>query len=210
MFVLGAVVLIVLLVNWDSWSAAQKVVAFVYVLLPFHVWEEWRLPGGFAYQYNWVMASSDQPDRYPMNQFTDMITVFGSMWFGIILLIIGVTPAVLISQTFFAFAEVGMHLNFGYRMHRRFKSKGKRTWYNPGLVTTLVGFLPIFIFGVVELFNSSLVLADGLKAIGILVISSVIVFLPERLFNRRDDVYAFQPGYYKCLSEKMLNRMNHL
>jgi len=30
-------------------------VAVMYILLPFHAWEECRIPGGFSYQYHWVM-----------------------------------------------------------------------------------------------------------------------------------------------------------
>ena len=197
MYALAAGILVALLANWSTWPAAQKIVAATYLLLPFHAWEEWRLPGGFAWQYNWVMGKSEQPDRHPMNQLTDMITVFGAMCFGLGQLVVGAGPAILMMTCFFAAAELGMHTMFGYRMLERFRSKGKRTPYNPGLATALLGFLPILVAGVWTLSGMTISGGDILMALGLVVIFSAITFLPERLIKTSDEDYAFDPGYYK-------------
>ncbi|WP_321845164.1 HXXEE domain-containing protein [Paraburkholderia bannensis] len=202
MLILGAGVGIALWTHWNQWAAAQRMIALVYMLVPLHVWEEWRIPGGFGYQYNWTMANSERPDRWPMNMLTDMITVFGAQWFGIVLLLIGASKAALISQTFFSFAEVAMHLHFGNQMYRRFKSKGKRTLYNPGLATALVGFLPLFVFGTHVIIESAPDRYDFLSALGLLIIFTGIVFLPERLIKSRPDGLEFSPGYYRRFIEK--------
>ncbi|MFT4112639.1 HXXEE domain-containing protein [Silvibacterium sp.] len=196
MLLLGGGVLFALATHRENWSTAQKIVAFTYVLVPLHAWEEWRIPGGFGYEYNWVMGKSDLPDRYPMNQLTDMITVFGAMWFGIILLYVGVTPGVLLSQTFFAFAETAMHLYFGYEMYRKFKPQGKRTIYNPGFATVLIGFFPLFLAGVFSLLHSHLSGRDWWTALGILLVLSGIIFLPPKFLGTRENPYSFAPGYY--------------
>ena len=197
MLVLGAGVLIATILHWNQWSAAQRLVAAIYILLPLHAWEEWKIPGGFGYQYNWFMANSDLPDRYPMNQLTDMITVFSAMWLGIIYLWIGAGPAILISQTFFAFAEVAMHSVFGYKMWRRFQAQGKRTWYNAGYFTAITGFLPLLVTGIVILDHMTLHAKDFLGAFGLTLLLSAVTFLPERIIGKRENPYSFHPGYYK-------------
>lgn len=194
--IFGIIITVELYINWNIWPMAQKIVAFTYMWLPFHVWEEWRIPGGFGWQYNLVMANSKTPERYPMNHFTDMITVFGAMCFGLAQLAVGAGPAILSLATIFAVAEVGMHTMFGCKMLQRLRRRGKRTIYNPGFATAISGFLALFIAGLKTLSGMNIECTDILNGACLLVIFACLTFLPERIIKSRDPIFNFGPGYY--------------
>lgn len=115
--------------------------------------------------YN-LMQKSDLPDRYPMNQLSDMLTNFIGVVFGCIVLIVGVTPLFCIMQIFLCFAEVYGHLSGGIFSYNYVKAKGKKTIYNPGLFTTVFGYLPIAVLWIISLFlEPSPTLWEGILAI---------------------------------------------
>ena len=126
--------------NWESWELTAKIFAFATALLPIHVLEEWRFPGGFHVMYN-RMANSETPDRYPMNQLSDMCTNLIGVIFGCVVLIIGVRPIFLIMQLFLCLMEVLGHVVSGVG----FMKKNYGRIYNPGLFTTVFGYIPIAI-----------------------------------------------------------------
>ncbi|WP_438382341.1 HXXEE domain-containing protein [Asaia sp. BMEF1] len=196
MFALGAGILHTLITHWGVWSPAEKVVAASYILLPFHALEEWYLPGGFAWQYNWVMGKSSEPDQRPMNQLTDMITVFTAMWFGIVQLSVGAGPAIVIMNIVFAGAELFMHTMFGVRMLQRFRGRGKRTLYNPGYATAIIGFLPILCTSLWMISCMKVTFLDSLEALGLIIVFFSFTFMPEKLIKWRNNAFRFKPGYY--------------
>ena len=78
MFAIGGVTAVFLVFRWHEWSAAMRLCAVNAVILPFHVLEEWILPGGFHYAYNMNQKVFDEKllHQYPMSKLTDMITNF--------------------------------------------------------------------------------------------------------------------------------------
>jgi hypothetical protein len=105
-----------------------------------HQFEEYRYPGYFPGMMNTVMFSSKQPDRYPLNTNTAFIinvfvgwlsyflaAIFSErvLWLGIATILVSVGNFV--AHTFL------------------FNIKGK-TFYNPGMLTAIVFFLPIAVY----------------------------------------------------------------
>jgi hypothetical protein len=105
-----------------------------------HQFEEYRYPGYFPGMMNTVMFSSKQPDRYPLNTNTAfIINVFigwlsyllaalfaeRTLWLGIATILVSVGN--FIAHTFL------------------FNIKGK-TFYNPGMFTAIVFFMPIAVY----------------------------------------------------------------
>ena len=150
---IAGIVLGLLAANWFIWDWGTRLFALATALLPLHVLEEWHFPGGFHTMYN-LMQGSEKVDRYPMNQLSDMWTNFIGVIFGCIVLAGGVNPAFLIMQLFLCCAEVSGHLSGGFFAYKRFKEHGKRTIYNPGLLTTLFGYIPIAIGIILALFTT--------------------------------------------------------
>ena len=110
------------------------------VSLFLHQFEEYRYPGYFPGMMNTVMFSSKQPDRYPLNTNTAFIinvfvgwlsyflaAIFSErvLWLGIATILVSVGNFV--AHTFL------------------FNIKGK-TFYNPGMLTAIVFFLPIAVY----------------------------------------------------------------
>ena len=110
------------------------------ITLFLHQCEEYRYPGYFPGMLNSALFSSQQPDRYPLNTqaalivnvvmgwlFYFLAAVFSEkvLWLGIATIIVSVGN--ILGHTFL------------------FNIKGK-TWYNPGLLTALVLFLPLSFF----------------------------------------------------------------
>jgi hypothetical protein len=110
------------------------------IALLVHQLEEYRYPGYFPGMVNLVLFASSQPDRYPLNSNTALIVnviigwllyalaaVFGAqaIWLGIATMLVSLGN--FIAHTFL------------------FNLKGK-TFYNPGMVTAVLCFLPIVLY----------------------------------------------------------------
>lgn len=191
----GGVVIGLLAANREVWSLQTKLFAMATALLPLHVLEEWRFPGGFHTMYN-LMAGSDAPDRYPMNRLSDMWTNLIGVAFGCAVLAVGVNPVFLVMQVFLCCAELFGHISGGVFALRRFGCMGKRTIYNPGLFTALFGYLPILAGIVVSFFTER---APGLLQIAVgLVCSAALGAFSlkgvEKLCENRDTPYGFTWG----------------
>jgi len=120
-----------------------------------HQFEEYRYPGYFPTMMNTVMFSSKQPDRYPLNTHTAfIINVFigwlsyflaallgeKALWLGIAAILVSVGNFV--AHTFI------------------FNIKGK-TWYNPGMLTAVLLFMPIAVYFFYRLVQGHLVTLTG-------------------------------------------------
>ena len=121
---ISGVILGALAFHWNVWSFQTKIFAFATALLPLHVLEEWYFPSGFHTMYN-MMQCSDTPDRYPMNQLSDMWTNFIGVIFGCSVLIVGVNPIFMIMQLFLCVAEIYGHTSGG-AMHIKSISRRER------------------------------------------------------------------------------------
>lgn len=183
------------IVKWNDWSLQMKIFALATALLPLHVLEEWRFPGGFHYMYN-TMVKSKCPDRYPMNQLSDMFTNLIGIIFGISVLCIGVNSVFLVMQLFLCAAEIIGHTRGGIFSYNKFNEKGKKTIYNPGLFTTVFGYLPVAIAIV-----ASFIIGDfplwwqWLVGIGCgIALGAVSLKLPEKLTQSESTTYGYDWG----------------
>lgn len=77
-YVTGTVVSCFAAVFWDELPLGALAGIFSAAIMPFHVIEEWKCPGGLHYFYN-VLLDRKRRDlsRYPMSRLTDMITNVG-------------------------------------------------------------------------------------------------------------------------------------
>ncbi len=134
------IILIFIYFNRNSFSNYQILMWLSLVTLFIHQFEEYRFPGYFPGMLNTVMFKSEMPDRFPLNMNTALIinvtegwlfyfsaAVFAekAVWLGIITILVSCGNT--IAHTFL------------------FNIKGK-TLYNPGLVTSLLLFLPVSIY----------------------------------------------------------------
>lgn len=201
---ISALMIILILVNWNSWSTDLKCIAVVAALVPIHATEEWLFPGGFAYQYNLFLKKSDNPNVYPMNRASDVITVLGTTIMYVLLVLYFVVTGktipngILLGTVGFSTLEVVVHTYFGICAYRKFKNKGKSTIYGTGSMSAYTGFLPLGYIMAGQIVTQGVSPIDIGWCMVILGIISMLVFIPEAKFKDINSPYAYQnSGYYE-------------
>ena len=201
-YLLGIVMLNVLIIYWGVWSIPQKLIGLLTVFLPLHVFEELIWPSGFHFMMNKLMQKSDNPLVYPENRLTDMITNFGTELLFIALTFL--TPMLgnkgVVFTMFFGIGETFVHTIFSIVTLNHYKSKGKKTLYSPGLVTSWCLLLEVGIYSVYWLVTSaSFVKSDlwGLAFVAFLII--FMIRIPFIISNKiKSTKYAYaEMGYFE-------------
>lgn len=135
---------IVLFVQWGEMDSIQRIMLSQFIVINLHFVEEFRLPGGFPVIANTVEKTSDKPTHWPLNQWN---ACAGNNWFAFVVYLPAViwheTAWLTLAVTLFGFLEVLMHVGV-----MNFLIRG---WFNPGVITSLFGFLPLGIVYFVEL-----------------------------------------------------------
>ena len=102
-----------------------------------HQFEEYRYPGYFPGMMNTVMFSSKQPDRYPLNTNTSFIVNVYIGWLSYLLAAIFAEKAI-----WLGIATILVSAGNFIAHTFLFNIKGK-TFYNPGMFTAILLFVPI-------------------------------------------------------------------
>lgn len=142
-------VLLVLYFKRDGLTDYELLVWLSFVSLLFHQLEEYRVVGTFPGMVNRVMYHSDMPDRYPLNPNT---SVYINVWVGwtsyLLAAILGEKAVWLgIATILVSAGNMVAHTVL-------FNLKGK-TFYNAGMATSLLLFLPClyFFFSILHRYN---------------------------------------------------------
>lgn len=156
------------------------------------------MPGGFHYIYN---ENSIMPDRYPMNQLTDMITNLGGAIIGMIVLFVwGLNTGAGIAISIFSLFEAVIHLVLAKKSLNAYGAVGQTAFYAPGLNTALFMFLPLAItYLLYFIFHKPK--PNRKQWLGgvfsLVVLSFLLVNLPELLLKNENSPYVFPShGYY--------------
>lgn len=207
MAAIGVVLGILIWKNRKSWSKLNILCALAIIVLIRHVMEEWVLPGGLHYSYN-IAHGSALLSKYPMNRLTDMITNFGAVVIGcIVLKVWGFRkPAALVTMLFCGM-EVFMHVKIGIQDMQIFGKYGMNTLYSPGIISSLFGFLPVGVLIAVELFKNKEnrpKFTQWLMAIAAsAALSFLLINLPEMVFSSENTPYEFTDrGFYEQYGEQ--------
>lgn len=200
MLVMGIILTVQLIVKWKDWNVLRKLGAFTVIVLVLHVWEEWVIPGGFHYYYN-IVSDAILRDRYPMNEFTDMITNFGGalIWF-ILVQTDKYERKMSFAIMIFSFAEVIIHLLGAASSRSLLLESGVYSpYYTPGMVTALVCWLPLGIANIVYFVRTRITKWDVIGGAVLLAILSVLLItLPEGLLKDKNTSYVFKnAGWYE-------------
>lgn len=165
------------------------------------------MPGGLHYSYN-IAHGSTLLSRYPMNRLTDMITNFGAVVVGcIVLKFWGFRKPAGVAVMLFSAFEVIMHISIGIQDMQIFGAYGMNTLYSPGLITSLFGFLPVCVGLAIHLFKKKEnrpKLVQWIMAIAATaVLGFLLINLPEATLGKKDSPYEFtNRGYYGRFGEQ--------
>lgn len=212
---LGVTVAILLVLNWNTWTPGAKGGAFLAVIMPLHVLEEWKFPGGLHYIYNIIFGpkefGSRYLDRYPMSRFTDMITNVGlaviPLLYAIPAQLCGRSNMVAICIIILSFGEVLAHTVVGGYSLKRYRKAGKTFIYCPGLFTAYTLFLPAGIYLCAQL--SHVTVEDVIGGVAAMAVLGIVCVplqempLKKWVLRQGDELFAFaDPKYYAKFVDK--------
>lgn len=193
--------------NRKVWDKINILCTLAVIVLILHILEEWVLPGGLHYSYN-IDHGSAVLSCYPMNRLTDMITNFGGVVLGcVVLKFWGFRKPAGIAVMLFSAFEVVIHIVIGITSMKTFGEYGMNTLYSPGLVTSLFGFLPVSVGLAKELIFGK----DKRPTIKQWIVAVIAMFgfcfllinLPEMILGNEKTPYAFTDrGYYEKYGEQ--------
>jgi len=189
----GFVIAIILsgsLIIWHTHISDFRVLLSISLItLLIHQFEEYQLPGYFPRMLNTAIFRSQQPDRFPLNTNTALVINVGLGWLLYILAIFLGQNAIwlAISTIVISAGNVIAHVFV-------FNIKGK-TVYNPGMLTSLVLFLPMTAYFFVFLSMRHLIYPSTF-IVGVLLGLLVNYFGVIRLITilgKKDTTYIFKP-----------------
>lgn len=138
--VLGVVLLAYIVIAGSSLDTVTLLLWVSLFTLFAHQVEEWRWPGWFPGMLNVVLFRSADPWRFPLNVRSGLAVNVGVGW-------IGYTLAALLGERalWLAFATILVSLG-NCILHLIVLPIRGRMPYNPGMVTSLVFFLPVIVW----------------------------------------------------------------
>ncbi|WP_455542683.1 HXXEE domain-containing protein [Intestinibacter sp.] len=181
--VTGVVTAVLAAIFWDKIPLGAQGAVFAAIIMPFHVLEEWKFPGGLHYFYNVIFGPKDESkkelDRFPMSRLTDMITNVGLQWIPLIYLVLcfftELSNATALCMMLLCFIEVFAHTGAGITTYVWLKKDGKKTIYHPGLATSWMLFLPAGFYLVTRLEN---ITGNDWLWCGILFVIMMLICIP--------------------------------
>ncbi len=192
--------------NRKTWDKINILCTLAVIVLVLHVIEEWVFPGGLHYSYNFSHSSTIL-SRYPMNRLTDMITNFGGVILGcVVLKFWGFRKPAGVAVMLFSAFEVVIHVVIGISSLQTFGKYGMQTLYSPGLVTSLFGFLPVTIGLAAHLFkkeNRATPRQWIMAIVAMFGFCFLLINLPEMVLGDENSPYAFTDrGYYEKYADE--------
>ena len=166
----------------DNLNITQKLLLASLMALPLHQFEEYALPGGGPVVINRIFwGEKEQYRNYPGNWNSIMIVNLSAYVFYILAILFPEVIWIGMATMFFNLFQV-----LGHVLEMNIKGK---TWYNPGMATSICLFLPISIAYIHRMakFTSG---ADWAAAvIATIVIMIVSVILPVQLLKKKNSPY---------------------
>jgi hypothetical protein len=186
----AAIIFTGILIIWHrDISELRLLLSISLITLFIHQFEEYQLPGYFPRMVNTAMFRFNQPDRFPLNTDIALLINAGLCWILYML-------AIILGQHAVWLATATIVISAGNVIAHTilFNIKGK-TFYNPGLLSSLVLFLTMTVYYFIFLSRHD-PLRPATLTIGILLGLLVNYFGVTKLITILSDkntVYIFKP-----------------
>lgn len=173
--------LLVLILRWGEMSVILRLNTVSFIAMLVHQFEEYGFPGGEPMIMNRALQGSDVPNRYPLNQFSAMLTnvLFA---YGIYLL-----PILFPQVIWLGIAPMLMGM-MQFVIHGILTNLKMKSIYNPGLGAVVCLHIPVGIWYIVTITRNHLATA-GTWALGMVytILATVLILgyltyvaLPDR------------------------------
>lgn len=186
----GIVALAYVLIESASLEVMQAILLLQFMALAVHQFEEYVWPGGFPLMVNAGVWKSDAQlrDRYPLNQ-------LASAWLNLFYLWLVYLPAALFYSDVTWLALLIAFIGIGELLfHLLAVPRATGFFYNPGLATSVLLFLPLGVWQIVEVISSGS--ADGMDWLwaalaAVFTGAGMIRGITFGLFASRDSQFPF-------------------
>lgn len=181
---------VILIWHWEEMSALLRLNTVSFIAMLIHQFEEYGFPGGEPMIMNRVLQGSDIPDRFPLNQFSAMLT---NVLFSYVIYLLPVLfPEIIwlgISPMLMGMMQFVIH---GIMTNIKMKSI-----YNPGLGAVVFLHIPAGVWYIVYIIRNHLASA-GTWAIGIIytILATVLILgvLTYVILPDRNTKWIFDPA----------------
>ena len=187
--VVAAIVIIYLVITWHDISIMQRLVTLSFMAMVLHQFEEYTFPGGFPAIANTVLHTTEQPDRYPLNQRSAAwINIYGTYCFYLLpvffpdVIWLGLAPMIM------GIGQTGVHV---FKTNIEMKS-----FYNPGMLAVVFLHVPIGIYYIAYITKNNLDTGlDWIITVIYLLLVCVVglVFLTYKVWPDHNTKYPFSP-----------------
>lgn len=127
---------VILIANWGDMSVLLRLNTISFIAMLLHQFEEYRFPGGEPAIMNIVLQESDQPDRFPLNQFSAMFT---NCLFSYVIYLL---PIIFPNTIWLGIAPILMGM-MQFIVHGIMTNKKLKSIYNPGLGAVVLLHIPV-------------------------------------------------------------------
>ncbi len=173
----------------------QKILLASLMALPLHQFEEYEIPGGGPIVINRVFwGEKERYMNYPGNWNSIMIVNLSAYIFYIAALFLPEIIWLGLGTMLFNLFQV-----FGHCFQMNIKGK---TWYNPGMATSVTFFLPISIAYIVEVSKSIAATTWLIAVVALIFMLLLSVILPVQLLKKENSPYII-PSWQNKQFEKM-------
>ena len=127
---------ILLVIKWNDMSVLLRLNTVSFMAMLIHQFAEYRFPGGEPAIMNILLQESDQPDRYPLNQFSAMFT---NCLFSYVIYVL---PLIFPNVIWLGIAPMLMGM-MQFMVHGVMTNQKLKTFYNPGLGAVVFLHIPL-------------------------------------------------------------------
>ncbi len=133
----GAITAVYVILTWKGHSWPQNLLFLNFIALTLHQWEEYGWPGGFPPMMNTVMYHSPRPLSFPLNVLSSFLINVVLAW-GLFLGAAFVYPI----EVWPGIIAISVSAGNAVAHIFVFNIRGKQ-WYNPGMLTSLLFYIPL-------------------------------------------------------------------
>lgn len=185
--VIASITFLILILRWSSFGTLQRLQMISFIAMLVHQFEEYGFPGGEPAIMNIVLQGSELPDRYPLNQFSAMLTNV------IFSYVIYLAPVVKPNVIWLGIAPMLMGL-MQFAVHGIMTNIKMKSFYNPGLGAVVCLHVPVGVYYLWYISHYSLVsMSDWIIGIIYTVVATgfILGFLTYVLLSDKETTYVF-------------------
>ena len=182
----------------ETLTLLQKLLIASLMALPLHQYEEYAMPGGGPIVINRVFwGEQERYLNYPGNWHSIMIVNLSAYVFYVAAYFLPDVIWLGLGTMLFNLFQV-----LGHCVEMNIKG---RTWYNPGMATSVLLFLPISVAYIVQIMGTATVKTWITAVIALVCMLIVSVILPVQLLKREDSPHVI-PAWQNEQFEKNVQR----